>query len=267
MVRIAIRTITFNCLRGLALREPSRVVKDDHCFQFMSQPEPQRYFRQLVYYIISLIITMNNLCKDKWLCSEWMTASNYKDAYSLAQTVCDEFYILHDLMNCGVPCVTTCLQNTLTHSLLENVCFPAILNQLHRISPISTQVHSPMKDNVQYTITHQISFFVLSMMLIIFPSISFPYPLQLLHQHSPILTVIESFFLQSVDRLPQSPPVSQSSSPASTTQTIMGGLEAKPIPLVSVKVRAVVMLSHSPRRTTRGRWSTRRSTGFRARRT
>ena len=96
MVRIAIRTITFNCLRGLALREPSRVVKDDHCFQFMSQPEPQRYFRQLVYYIISLIITMNNLCKDKWLCSEWMTASNYKDAYSLAQTVCDEFYILHD---------------------------------------------------------------------------------------------------------------------------------------------------------------------------
>lgn len=105
-------------------------MKDEHCINYMSQPEPQRYFRQLVYYVISLIVAMNEQCQNKWCIRYGFTDSNYDDAYSLAQNICDEFYILHDLLQCQLDGVTACIENTILRSVLEHTCFPAVMSIL-----------------------------------------------------------------------------------------------------------------------------------------
>ena len=130
MVRIAVRTITFNCLRGEIFFLGSSLVKDDHCINYMSQPEPQRYFRELVYYVISLIVNMNEHCKSKLCFQQAVRNRNYEDAYSQAQNICDEFYILHDLLQCQLDCVTSCIQDTILRSVLEHTCFPAVMSIL-----------------------------------------------------------------------------------------------------------------------------------------
>lgn len=94
----------------------------------MSQPEPQRYFRHLVYYVISLIATLNGLYMDK----------QFKQATEIAQNVSDEFLVLSDLMQCGVKCVEECIRTTLLRSLLHRFCFPVVYNA---VCPATQPVH------------------------------------------------------------------------------------------------------------------------------
>lgn len=106
----------------------------------MSQPGPQKYFRQLVYYIISLIISLNSFCEDQYIIIIVIKSSLYKEASELVQNISDELYILHDLLNCGIKCVEDCINSTFLRSVLQNVCYPAILNSLSTFPPILTHV-------------------------------------------------------------------------------------------------------------------------------
>lgn len=99
----------------------------------MSQAGPQHYFRQLVYYVISLIATMNSLCFDKQF-------EQYRQASEIAQNISDELYVLHDLMHCQVHAVEQCIRNTLLRSLLHHFCFPAVFNAVKQNAPQPTNV-------------------------------------------------------------------------------------------------------------------------------
>lgn len=62
MVRIAVRTITLNCLKGMLLvYGVDGVVNDKNIIAYMSQPSTLKYFKKLVYYVISLVVTMNKM--------------------------------------------------------------------------------------------------------------------------------------------------------------------------------------------------------------
>lgn len=64
----------------------------------------------------------------------------FKEAGELAQNISDELFIIHDLMKCGVECVESCIASTFLRSILQNMCFPAILNSFSAIPPIPTKV-------------------------------------------------------------------------------------------------------------------------------
>ena len=115
-------------------------MKHESVINFMSQEGPQKYFRQLVYYIISLIVTFNNLCEDTLACLLTIICSMMKEAEELAQTISDELFIIHDLLKCGIECVESSITSTFIRSLLQNVCFPAILNSLTELCPTPTNV-------------------------------------------------------------------------------------------------------------------------------
>lgn len=140
MVRIAARTITFNCLRGIPFSYHSYPVKDPLVSRYMAEPGPQKYFRQLVYYIISLIVTFNNLCEDQFVFFYSLMHSMMNEANEVAQTISDELFIIHDLLQCGMDCVVSAITSTFIRSLLQNMCFPAILNSISKTQLVSTNV-------------------------------------------------------------------------------------------------------------------------------
>lgn len=92
----------------------------------------------LLYYIFNcqfkfiLWRSVNDTCS--------INSSLYKEASELVQNISDELYILHDLLNCGVKCVEECITSTFLRSVLQNVCYPAILNSLSTLPPTSTHV-------------------------------------------------------------------------------------------------------------------------------
>ena len=65
MVRIAVRTITLNCLKGKKNNVMFTVVNDKNIVKYMSQPSTLKYFKKLVYYVISLVVTMNSMVESK----------------------------------------------------------------------------------------------------------------------------------------------------------------------------------------------------------
>ena len=70
MVRIAVRTITLNCLKGISLVfGVDDVVNDKNIIAYMSQPSTLKYFKKLVYYVISLVVTMNKMIDSGY---EWI---------------------------------------------------------------------------------------------------------------------------------------------------------------------------------------------------
>ena len=82
MVRIAVRTITLNCLKGMFGLRSSFVfeyiyywwllwiaillylVNDKNIITYMAQPSSLKYFKKLVYYVISLAVTMNKMVES-----------------------------------------------------------------------------------------------------------------------------------------------------------------------------------------------------------
>ena len=57
------------------------LVNDKNIVKYMGQPSTLKYFKKLVYYVISLVVTMNSMVESKypvgvevhsqWLCSRW----------------------------------------------------------------------------------------------------------------------------------------------------------------------------------------------------
>ena len=41
------------------------VVNDKNIVKYMSQPSTLKYFKKLVYYVISLVVTMNSMVESK----------------------------------------------------------------------------------------------------------------------------------------------------------------------------------------------------------
>lgn len=62
----------------------------------------------------------------------------------------DELYIMNDLLKCGVESVETCITTTFLRSVLQHVCFPAILNAIHAIQ------FFPCKVGLSYIVSHSI---------------------------------------------------------------------------------------------------------------
>ena len=70
MVRIAVRTITLNCLKGWHRSSALSVVNDKNIEKYMGQPSTLKYFKKLVYYVISLVVTMNSMVESKYPAGE-----------------------------------------------------------------------------------------------------------------------------------------------------------------------------------------------------
>jgi hypothetical protein len=66
MVRIAVRTITLNCLKGIFCFDIYILVNDKNIVNYMGQPSTLKYFKKLVYYVISLVVTMNKMVEAKY---------------------------------------------------------------------------------------------------------------------------------------------------------------------------------------------------------
>lgn len=67
MVRIAVRSITFNCLKGVLHYPSSSVVRTHDVENYMNLPSSQKYFRELVYFVISMIVTLNQLIEESYV--------------------------------------------------------------------------------------------------------------------------------------------------------------------------------------------------------
>ena len=69
MVRIAVRSITFNCLKGVVHHSSSSLVRTHDVENYMNLPSSQKYFRELVYFVISMIVTLNQLIEESYVFS------------------------------------------------------------------------------------------------------------------------------------------------------------------------------------------------------
>lgn len=198
MVRIAVRTITFNCLK----------VQTPDVEAFMNLPASQKYFRQLVYYVISLIVTLNRLIEE----------SDFHKAAQLVQTVSDELFILHDLMHCKVPCVEECISTTIIRSLLQHVCFPAIQNCLSETPSSATK----------YDLSFKTALLVIPLILEAIPS-------------GPVSEVVESFFFQDLEIMFPShsleTPSCQSLSTLQNADTVVVSGSHTVIPLIPISTK------------------------------
>ena len=160
MVRIAVRTITFNCLKGFS-------------FVLLSRSEDKRHGGVHGEAALPSVFPQAGVLRDG---SGFAAGSasfgcvgvplplhlrKYPKASQLAQSISDECFILHDLAACGMPCVSSCVAGAISTSLLRHLCFPAIEREL-----VSPQAAFP------YSVAFRTALFVLPLLLQAMPTIS-----------------------------------------------------------------------------------------------
>ena len=99
----------------------------------MEQPRSQAYFRKLVYYVMDLVLRLDRLLSDAFRFSFFFYFREYSKASQLAESISDECFILPDLAACGMSCVSSCVMETISSSLLRHLCFPSIEREI--VSP------------------------------------------------------------------------------------------------------------------------------------
>ncbi|KAK8820411.1 hypothetical protein WA577_006474 [Blastocystis sp. JDR] len=106
MVRIAVRTITLNCLK----------VNDKNIVAFMGQPSTLKYFKKLVYYVISLVVTLNKMIE----------ADDYSRTGELMNNVIDQLFFLQDVLNIQVEAVNEYLKRLMMEDFFLRYCYDVI---------------------------------------------------------------------------------------------------------------------------------------------
>ena len=134
MVRIAVRTITLNCLKGTTpALKLTLIVNDKNIVKYMDQPSTLKYFKKLVYYVISLVVTMNSMVESKYLLAMESICSSFVRVGEMTNNIIDQLLFLQDVLNIQVPCVNDYLKDVLVKEFFIRYCYEVIQHETNMV--------------------------------------------------------------------------------------------------------------------------------------
>ena len=116
-------------------------MNDKNIVNYMSQPSTLKYFRKLVYYVISLVVTMNKLIESKLNPISLLTRRSFARVGELSNNIIDQLYFLQDVLNIQVDCVNEFLKDVLMKEFVVKYCFEQLLLSFKQLPPSSPVFH------------------------------------------------------------------------------------------------------------------------------
>ena len=102
------------------------VVNDKNIVAFMGQPSTLKYFKKLVYYVISLVVTLNKMIEAEWARRGWLRRSDYSRTGELMNNVIDQLFFLQDVLNIQVEAVNEYLKRLMMEDFFLRYCYDVI---------------------------------------------------------------------------------------------------------------------------------------------
>lgn len=130
----------------------------------MGQPNALKYFKKLVYYVISLVVTMNKMVETKQDRIHLLTPSNYARVGELTNNIIDQLFFLQDVLNIQVQVVDDYLKSLLMSDFFVKYCYNVIRDTASRLQSASP-VRSSRFGDLQEVIQLRTSLFLLSCVL------------------------------------------------------------------------------------------------------
>lgn len=82
----------------------------------MGQPSTLKYYKKLVYYVISLVVTMNNMVES----------NDFARVGEMTNNIIDQLFFLQDVLNIQVACVNEYLKDVLMKDFFIRYCYEVI---------------------------------------------------------------------------------------------------------------------------------------------
>ena len=98
-------------------------MNDKNIVAFMSQPSTLKYFKKLVYYVISLVVTMNKMIEAKWARRGGVRRSDYSRVGELMNNVIDQLLFLQDVLNIQVEAVNEYMKKLMMEDFFLRYCY------------------------------------------------------------------------------------------------------------------------------------------------
>lgn len=98
-------------------------MNDKNIVAFMSQPSTLKYFKKLVYYVISLVVTMNKMIEAKWARRGVVRRSDYSRVGELMNNVIDQLLFLQDVLNIQVEAVNEYMKKLMMEDFFMRYCY------------------------------------------------------------------------------------------------------------------------------------------------
>ena len=98
-------------------------MNDKNIVAFMSQPSTLKYFKKLVYYVISLVVTMNKMIEAKWARRGGVRGSDYSRVGELMNNVIDQLLFLQDVLNIQVEAVNEYMKKLMMEDFFLRYCY------------------------------------------------------------------------------------------------------------------------------------------------
>ena len=102
------------------------VVNDKNIVAFMGQPSTLKYFKKLVYYVISLVVTLNKMIEAEWARRARLRRSDYSRTGELMNNVIDQLFFLQDVLNIQVEAVNEYLKRLMMEDFFLRYCYDVI---------------------------------------------------------------------------------------------------------------------------------------------
>ena len=102
------------------------VVNDKNIVAFMGQPSTLKYFKKLVYYVISLVVTLNKMIEAEWARRGRLRRSDYSRTGELMNNVIDQLFFLQDVLNIQVEAVNEYLKRLMMEDFFLRYCYDVI---------------------------------------------------------------------------------------------------------------------------------------------
>lgn len=103
----------------------------------MSQPSTLKYFKKLVFYVISLVVTMNKMIESKLAIVNGLRFRNYSRVGELSNNIIDQLYFLQDVLNIQVECVNTYLKDVLMKEFVVKYCYQQLFTSFRSLPATS----------------------------------------------------------------------------------------------------------------------------------
>ena len=114
-------------------------MNDKNIVSYMSQPSTLKYFRKLVYYVISLVVTMNKMIEAKFVLNVLVIHRSFARVGELSNNIIDQLYFLQDVLNIQVDCVNEFLKDVLMKEFVVKYCFQQLFQSFQQL-PVSSPV-------------------------------------------------------------------------------------------------------------------------------
>ena len=101
-------------------------MNDKNIVKYMGQSSTLKYFKKLVYYVISLVVTMNSMVESKYSLAMESICSNFARVGEMANNIIDQLLFLQDVLNIQVPCVNDYLKGVLVKEFFTRYCYEVI---------------------------------------------------------------------------------------------------------------------------------------------